>query len=120
MLPRVREVNEPVRLLMLALALSQTKVDVTPVVATFEQTRAPTGKCCGPAVGRLLSSPTTFHVSGVIVSVADAVAATSDNARPPAAERRDIPKRAILFISSPTVRRALKRVAGQLALTAAR
>ncbi len=39
-------------------------------VATLLQTRAPTGKFFGPVAGLLLSSPMTFHVSGVTVSAA--------------------------------------------------
>lgn len=66
------------------------KVTLTLLVLAVLQTRAPTGKYCGPDAGLLLSSPITFQVSGVAVSAASATTgATSDSAkaRIPASER---------------------------------
>ena len=62
--------SDPARRLTLAFAESQFQLTATLVVATLLQTRAPTGKNFGPAVGLLLSRPTTFQVRGVTVSVA--------------------------------------------------
>ena len=54
---------------------SLTPVTLTLVVATLLQTRAPTGKRCGPVAGLLLSRPMTFQLSGV--TVREALAGTA-------------------------------------------
>lgn len=68
--------NDPGRRSMYVALVSQTNVETTLVAATSPvlQTRAPTGKLFGPVLTLLLSSPTTFHVSGVIVRIAAACA----------------------------------------------
>ena len=64
-------VSDPGRRSIKAFAVSQTKADVTLVasVSPVLQTRAPTGKLFGPVVTSLESSPTTFHVIGVMVRI---------------------------------------------------
>src|SRR5882672_1990092 len=66
------ELGDPARRLTFPLAESKTKFTPTFVVATLLQTRAPTGKNRGPLGGLLLSRPTTFQETGVIVSVGTA------------------------------------------------
>jgi hypothetical protein len=58
------------------LVLSKTRDAVTAVadVVPVLHTRAPTGKSVGPVDGLLLSSPSTFHVTGVIVKTGEAAA----------------------------------------------
>src|SRR5262245_16445448 len=80
--------SEPARRLTFAFAESNTKLTATLVVATLLQTRAPTGKRCGPAAGLLLSRPTMFHVTGVTVSVAKAGAAETIAASRASVKRR--------------------------------
>ncbi len=60
--------------------VSQKNVDVTLVagVSPVLQTRAPTEKFSGPVVTSLESSPTTFHVMGVMVRFAAAKAGSTE------------------------------------------
>src|SRR5512146_331498 len=89
MLASVIELSEPARRLMFAFAVSQVQLTATFVVATLLQTRAPTGKNSGPEAGLLLSSPTTFQVSGVTVSVAWAAIGKTRPAKPATSTRRE-------------------------------
>src|SRR3569832_452399 len=67
------------------------------------QTRTPTGKSCGPTAGLLLSSPITFHVSGVtenvVAAFADA-AATRSAPRTTDARSFGLRERTVVFIGS--------------------
>lgn len=71
-----------------ALAVSKIKDDCTFVAAASPvlHTRAPTGNIFGPTFSLLLSSPTTFHVMGVIVRAGakTAVAGSTGNDAKPA------------------------------------
>ena len=66
--------SDPGRKLTLALLVSQTQLTPMFDAAMVLQTRAPTGKLVGPVAGLLLSSPITFHVSGVTDNAASATA----------------------------------------------
>src|SRR5438874_4627148 len=90
---------------MNAFAVSHTRVDTSEdaVTSPVLQTRAPTGNVSGPTETLFESSPTTFHVMGLMVNAATAkageagrnagrsVAATTAQAnRPYALERRGV------------------------------
>ncbi len=83
--------GDPARRLTFGLAVSNTKLTATFVVATLLHTRVPTGKNRGPEVGLLLSSPTMFQETGagamlsVVAAFADSdrsSAARTDRGRP--------------------------------------
>ena len=93
----VMVVSEPGRVLIKLLAESQTKLTATFVVATLEQTLAPTGKYLGPTGGLLLSNPITFHVSGVTVKLPAALTG----------ETGDIYTKAMMAINSTLIRRII-------------
>src|SRR6266508_2761366 len=78
---RLMPLRERARRSTFAFAVSKTKLTATLVVATLLQTRAPTGKRCGPAAGLLLSRPMMFQVIGETVSVACAASGVSSTKR---------------------------------------
>jgi hypothetical protein len=86
------------------------------VAGVVLQTRAPIGKFCGPDAGLLLSSPTTFQVSGVTLSVASAIAgshakeAIAAHANPSAIRRATARARWLVPIETSLVCRALRGV----------